>query len=308
MSPIELSVPASTSNLGPGFDAVGLALALYLRLRVTRLDGADDRVIWDFAEPLDGENLIARALDVATERRGERRVGLRIDVRSDIPRCAGLGSSAAAIVAGLCLSDALHGETPIEELLSLAAELEGHPDNTSAALLGGLTTSCRTADGRVVALAQPWPSRFQIVVATPQTSLETLASRAILPETVPLSDAVFNVQRVALLIHAVHAGEREALSAALADRLHQPYRASLVPGLYDALQLRHPSLVGVFLSGAGPSLAAVVDGDPGAVIALLDDLYRRMELACTVRPLAVHQPAFAATSVAALPRPTLRGF
>jgi homoserine kinase len=288
----EIVVPGSTSNLGPGFDALGLALGVYLRARI---DGAADdgvgRLRFQFdGLTLSGENTIERALRAAAARHGFVLPSLEISVRSEIPLKAGLGSSAAAIVAGIRLFEAVAGPLPPGEVLTLAAELEGHPDNTSASILGGLTASCQAAGG-VLAVATRWPDEIRVLVATPAVGLETKVARATLPESIVRADAVFNLQRTALLLQAIHAGRYEVLREALCDRLHQPYRAALVPGLAQALAFDDPALLGVFLSGAGPSIAALTLGDAPQVVDRFTRLYRdELRLACTVRTLHVHQP------------------
>jgi homoserine kinase len=289
MAAIEIAVPGSTSNLGAGFDALGLALSVYLRLKVTVGKG-EPYVTFRFGGlTLDGENSIERALRAAAARYGTTLPPLSVDVTSDIPLKAGLGSSAAAIVAGIRLYEAIAGPLPVDDVLTLASELEGHPDNTSASILGGLVTSCQ-ADGKVMAVATPWPAAIRVVVATPSVALETKVARAALPASVSRGDAIFNVQRTALFVQAIAAGRYDVLREALRDRLHQPYRAPLVPGLERALTFDHPKLLGVFLSGAGPSIAALTEGVTPEIDTLFHKLYQELGLACTVRALDVHQP------------------
>jgi homoserine kinase len=296
----EVVVPGSTSNLGAGFDALGLALGVYLHARITAADTNANpnnagglRFTFD-GLALAGENSIERAFRAAAARRAAVPAALPsldIAVRSDIPLKAGLGSSAAAIVAGIRLYETVAGPLTQDEVLTLAAELEGHPDNTSASILGGLTASCQT-DSRVIAIATRWPEAIRVVIATPELALETKVARARLPASVSRADAVFNLQRTAVLLQAVAAGRYDALREALRDRLHQPYRAPLVPGLERAIAFEHPSLLGVFLSGAGPSIAAFTLGESPAVVDLFERLYRdELRIACTVRTLTVHQPA-----------------
>jgi homoserine kinase len=285
-------VPGSTSNLGPGFDALGLALQIYLEVRITRVDEdarAGHRFTFVEGAP-DGENAIAQALEAAVAATGFSLPSLELQVSNGIPVRAGLGSSAAAIVAGLRIFSTFH---PIEEsrLLALATALDGHPDNVSASLFGGLTSSCQAGDG-VLCVSAPWPEDVRVVVATPEIGLSTKKARGVLPATIDRADAVFNVQRVALLLQALAARQYDVVREALADRLHQPYRTSLVPGLAEAAALNDPSLLGTFLSGAGPSIAALVVGETTAVEAKLRQLYGRdLGLPCRIRSLAVHQPA-----------------
>jgi homoserine kinase len=288
---LRLRVPGSTSNLGPGFDALGLALQVYLELDVTAVvdDGAGRlRFTFEGGAPA-GENAIATAI---ADEAGRRRVtlpSLDLAVRSTIPVQAGLGSSAAAIVAGLRLVHVLCNDGDVGRLLDAATALEGHPDNVSASILGGLTASSQSSSG-VTSVASAWPSRVRVVIATPRVGLATSKARGVLPSTLSRADAVFNVQRTALLLQAIHTGSLEAIAAALDDRLHQPYRAPLVPGLAEALAFRHPTVLGAFLSGAGPSIGAFVLDDAGAAERFFTDLYARQGLACAVRTLDVHQP------------------
>jgi homoserine kinase len=293
---LEILVPGSTSNLGPGFDALGLALRCYLRLRILGIgDGPPGTVTWRFGGPApDGENYIERGFRTLAGDGLARVPALHVEVTTDIPMKAGLGSSAAALVAGFRLFEACAGRQPLDRLLDLAADLEGHPDNTSASLLGGFVASCRTRHGRVAAIATRWPADLRVVVATPAITLETKKAREVLPEHVPLADAVNNVQRAALLVQAVASGDRHALREAFHDSLHQPYRARLVPGLAQALAFEHPAVYGVFLSGAGPSIAAIVSDEGSVVRGMFEHVYRGLGLAVSVRTLEVHQPDEAA--------------
>ena len=288
---LRIRVPGSTSNLGPGFDALGLALQVYLEVDVVRaVDDGAGRLTFDFAGGAPaGENAIAVAIADEAARRGVTLPSLDLAVRSTIPIQAGLGSSAAAIVAGLRLVHALCGDGDAGRLLDAATALEGHPDNVSASILGGLTASSQ-GPGGVTSVASAWPARVRVVIATPRVGLATAKARGVLPATLSRADAVFNVQRTALLLQAVHTGNLDAIGAALDDRLHQPYRAPLVPGLADALAFRHPTVLGAFLSGAGPSIGAFVLDDAGAAERFFTDLYARQGLACAVRTLDVHQP------------------
>jgi homoserine kinase len=288
----DIAVPGSISNVGPAFDTLSVALQLYVR--VTVLDvcpSAPDSLEFHFADgPLVGDNRIERAFRLARARYGVPAPGLRVEVRSTIPRCAGLGSSGAATIAGFRLYEAVTSAHSGEDWLSLACELEGHPDNAAAALIGGMTLSCQREDGRVLLRGWRWPDDIHIVIATPGVPLETAVARRVLPATVTLADAVFNLQRALLLVRAIETGRHEDLREALRDRWHQPYRTPLVPGLKEALALEHPSLLGTCLSGAGPSVVAFATGGAADVTALLEATYARLRVPCTVRLVAVHQP------------------
>lgn len=287
----EIAVPASIGNLGPGFDTLGLAVSLHLRVRVTRVvaDGKA-RLVCRFIDGAPAaSNLIARAFHASPRKRV--RHSIEVEIRSGIPQRAGLGSSAAATVAGLRLRDALDGPRPLEELAAVACRLEGHPDNAAAALFGGLTSSCVLADGTVTVTRWRWPSSWRILVVTPDVQLSTTAARDVLPERVLLADAVFNLQRVAHLLGAVTRKDADALSLALDDRCHQRYRQPLVPLLRDALRLRHRDLLGVCLSGAGPSIVAFTNSNVAAVERVLNRLYRAADVPCTIRRVKAHDAA-----------------
>ena len=293
---IVLRVPGSIANLGPGFDTLAVAVQLYLTLRVRRAPG-DAGLRFEFVnQRLDGENYIERAFRFLAERHEQPIPSLDIKVESDIPMKGGLGSSAAATVAGLRLFQIIagpsmvgHNVVPVteQELLATACELEGHPDNIAAAMLGGLTVSCEMG-GVLRVLRATWPESLAIIVATPEQHLATKASRAVLPEMISRADAIFNVQRVAFLLEALRSADFTLLRDALDDRLHQPYRAAIVPGLKEALALRHPSLLGVCLSGAGPSIVALAQHNLDQVSALLADIYIRKSIPCRVQTLLVH--------------------
>lgn len=283
---IVFRVPGSIANLGPGFDTLAVAVELYLTLRVRRASAGGLQFAFVDTE-LVGENYIERAFRYMAEKRGVAIPSLAIQVESAIPMKSGLGSSAAATVAGLRLFEAVVEPISEDEMLQAACELEGHPDNIAAAIVGGLTVSCKTASGLRV-LRAIWPQHLSILVATPQQFLSTQASRSVLPEKLPLADAIFNVQRVALLLEALRTEDFSLLHEALQDRLHQPYRAPLVPGLREALALRHPSLLGVCLSGAGPSVMAVVERDADEIATLLQQIYIRQSIPVIVRQLKVY--------------------
>jgi homoserine kinase len=296
----EISVPGSIANLGPGFDALSVAVQLYLRVRVIAIRPSEpDAIDWDFAgQAPSGENRIETAFRLARTRRGIPAPGLRVHVESEIPQTAGLGSSAAAAIAGLKLYEAVvsgFSQTSAgsalnrtSDLLAMATELEGHPDNAAAALLGGLTVSCQLENGRIVARSWRWPDALRLVVATPDVPLQTSHARRVLPADLSMRDAVFNLQRALLLIHALDSGQYDDLRDAMRDRWHQPARAPLVPGLTEALAIDDPAVLGICLSGAGPSIVALAsDGAPRAAT-LLRALYDRLGVTCTIRTLSAH--------------------
>ena len=270
---VHVRVPATTANLGPGFDALGLALALYNDVEAREADAVTVAVEGHGAGELarDGRNVVARGVRLAYEAAGRAFKGVALRCVNRIPASRGLGSSAAAWVGGLVAGNALlGGPLTRDALLALATRSEGHPDNVAAAVYGGLTVSCLDgADVRAIPL--PVPPALTWVVLVPEVRSATAEARAVLPATVPRGDAIFNVQRVALLLAALSAGRFDTLRTALDDRLHQPYRLKLfpwMPAVADAA--RAAGALGCVLSGAGPSLLAVVSGDGSAVARAMD--------------------------------------
>jgi homoserine kinase len=284
-----ISVPASIANLGPGLDTLALAVRLFLHLHVrkSRQPGAGGLHFHFRNIELQGENLIERAFHHLAARR--RLPSVDIEVETEIPLCAGLGSSAAAVAAGFRLFETLFGPQPIDKLLAAGCAIEGHPENVAAALLGGLVVCCQRNDGSVIALPASWPRSLRIIVATPEVQLETRRSRAILPRTVPLSAAVANVQRVAVMLEGLRSRNYTVLSEALRDQLHQSSRCAIVPALDRLLELHHPGLIGVCLSGSGPSVAAVAQSHLREISALLTGTFRKAGVRAVTRTLSVYE-------------------
>ncbi len=257
-------VPASTANLGAGFDCFGLALDLYLEVRVRiapdKIKTGRVAVSGEGAVllPAGGDNLIVRAMQFVAEREGFSLPPLSLEVHNEIPLGRGLGSSGAAIVAGAVLGAAIaRKKIPSPQLVRYAAEIEGHSDNVAAALLGGWVTIVNTPEGPIV-LRQPWPVEIRAVVVSPDLQLDTKKARAILTKEVPREDAVFNLQRTALFSAALARRRYDLIGEAMRDHLHQTQRQSLVPGLAEALAIPpQPGLLGIALSGAGPSVLAL---------------------------------------------------
>jgi homoserine kinase len=271
-------VPASSANLGPGFDALGLALGLYLEVRfrpapalAIRASGRDasmistgnDNLIWQTAQ--DVAATLSRALPP-----------VEIEIQNDIPLGKGLGSSAAALTAGVVLADQLLslGWTP-SRVLDEAARIEGHPDNVAACVLGSIVTSAIDASGTARAIRLELSPKFRIAVVVPDFILPTSKARTVLPDSYRRADAVFNVQRSALLISALTTGATWAFPAALEDRLHQPYRYPLVPGLEEMVALRAEGLLGCALSGAGPSILVFYEAGHAAVCDQVRQVFAR---------------------------------
>ncbi len=263
---VKVRVPASTANLGPGFDALGMALGLYNEIEVAlEGDGLRLEVEGEGAERLQAlgdRNLVARSVSQTLERLGNRAAGIRIRMLNRIPLSRGLGSSSAAALGGVAAAAALAGATlRPEEMLDLALPFEGHPDNITPALLGGLTVST-LVDGKIRCVRLPVPDGLQAIAVIPEFFLSTAKARRALPVMVPRQDAVFNVGRVALFLAAMQAGRLDLLREAAQDRLHQPYRSPLVPGMREVLaEGERAGALACFLSGAGPTLLALTTGD-----------------------------------------------
>src|SRR5262245_41661265 len=275
-------VPASTSNLGASFDTCGLALSLYLRIEVEPSErGFEIILTGEGAEklPLDESNLIIRAALHAAQQQRRKIPGARLRVDSQIPLSRGLGSSSAAIIAGISIYEALSGERlSEEEFFDYALHFEGHGDNLAPSTLGGMVVavvkeyvdySC--AERRsLVAVKRHWPEEIRIVLCIPEVEMETAKMRAVLPQMITRHDAIYNLQRAALLQAALAERRYDLLNEALPDRLPPPLRAPLSPGLSEVLKLndepaKHPGLLGVAISGAGSALIAFATGNCDAI-------------------------------------------
>lgn len=294
-------VPGSVANLGGGFDTLAVAVQLYLRARIVdvRADGGARLEVVSSRPAVRGSNAVERAFAALARRARTPVPTVFAEIDSDIPMAAGLGSSAAACVAGLRIFERVTAPVPEATLLAAATSLEGHADNAAAALLGGMTSVVEdeaaaplpgSEAGRSVrALRWEWPGDLRLIVATPFTGLATAKARAALAATITRKDAVFNLQRVLSLVHALQNGEYDRLREALQDRWHQPARAALVPHLAAVLAIDDPDVLGACLSGAGPSVAVLARRDVARVERLLQTTCEAAGSPVTVRTLAAHQ-------------------
>lgn len=261
-SPVTVRVPATSANLGPGFDTLGLALDLYDEITVEATDSGlhiDVTGAGQGEVPLDETHLVVRSMQAAFDLLGEKPSGLRLTCRNVVPHGRGLGSSAAAIVGGLVAARALvEGEDRLDDatLFQLATDLEGHPDNVAPALFGGLTISW--VDGAAAAVER-LDCQVPVTVFVPPTAVSTAEARGLLPESVSHADAVFNAGRSALLVAALlHAPHR--LISATEDRLHQTYRSAAMPESYRLVRSLRVEGVPAVISGAGPTVLAFARG------------------------------------------------
>lgn len=297
---VSVQIPATTANLGPGFDCLGLALALYNRVRfVESAGGLSVTVRGEGARslPADETNLVVQAAWQLFDWVKWRPSGLRIIQENGIPIGSGLGSSAAAVLGGLIAANAMSGQqlSP-DALLSLAAELEGHPDNVMPAYHGGLVLTNKASDRWHVEQIQI-PS-MNVVVVLPGFDLPTAEARAVLPADIPLSDAVFNAGRLGLLIRALETNDYDKLSLAMQDRLHQPYRLPLIPGMPEVFEAaRIAGASGVALSGAGPAVVAFAPAQQKAIGEAMVSAFSAAGLTSRMWELSVDTKGVVLTSV-----------
>ena len=270
---VSVKVPATTANIGPGFDCLGMALPIYntVTIEETVLPGtgieinviSENDTTDDFSLehiPMDENSIIYKAVELLYNSIGQTPSELKITVHSQIPIARGLGSSASVIVGGLLAANELLGK-PADEaaLLSIATEVEGHPDNVTPAIVGGLVITSSEDDGSIVYKKLDWPSDWTLTVCVPEYELATDISRSVLPKEVPMADAVFNAKNMAMFVHAIHTKDSQLMKLALKDKLHQPYRMKLVPGLEKIIEnFKHEeNVLGCVLSGAGPSILII---------------------------------------------------
>lgn len=270
---VSVKVPATTANLGSGFDCLGMALPIYnvitieetvlpgtgIEINILNETGVENAFAMEHI-PTDENNLVYKAVEMLYNSIGQNPSELKITVKSQIPVARGLGSSASVIVGGLLAANELLGN-PADEpaLLSIATEVEGHPDNVTPAIVGGLVLTSMEDDGSIVYRKLIWPEDWVITVCIPDYELATDISRSVLPKEVPMADASFNLRRIAMFMHAIQNKDEELMKLALQDKLHQPYRMKLVPGLNQIIKnLKHEeSVLGCVLSGAGPSILII---------------------------------------------------
>jgi len=258
---VKVQVPATTANLGPGFDCLGLALELHNSVKLAVADEVTVEITGHGANslPRDRSHLVLRAADFLAEQVGEDvPPGWHLIQHNEIPLARGLGSSSAAIVGGLvACNELLQLSCTPDELLKLAAEIEGHPDNVAPALYGGLTVCC-TGEEQLDCLSFPPPEGLLVVLAIPDFEVSTEEARRVLPQQIPHADGVFNTSHAAMTLAGLLSGRLDVLTRAMQDRLHQPYRADLVPGMEQACQAAlEAGACGAALSGSGPTIVAL---------------------------------------------------
>lgn len=270
---VNVKVPASSANIGPGFDCLGMALPLYniITIEETVLPGTgieinimskDESIDESTFEniPKDENNLVYKAIEMLYNSIGQEPSELRINIQTGIPIARGLGSSSSIVVGGLLAANELLGRPADEKaLLAIATEVEGHPDNVAPAILGGLVLATQEDDGTLSYCKLDWPDEWDITVCIPEFQLATEISRSVLPKEVPMQDAIFNAKHLGMMIQAINTKDSKLMRLAMKDRLHQPYREKLVPGMHEIMEaFKHEDgVLGCVLSGAGPSLLIV---------------------------------------------------
>lgn len=301
---ISVKVPATTANLGSGFDCLGMALPVYntitieetvlpgtgIEINVINDNEAADELLMEHI-PMDENSIIYKAVELLYNSIGQTPSELKITVQSQIPIARGLGSSASVIVGGLLAANELLGR-PADEvaLLSIATEVEGHPDNVTPAIVGGLVLSSQEEDGSILYRKLNWPEEWNITVCVPDYELSTEISRSVLPKEVPMEDAVFNAKRLGMFIQAVNTKDAELMKLALQDKLHQPYRMKLVPGLDKIIEnLKHEeNVLGCVLSGAGPSIIVISQkNNLDKIKSIIKDTWEDMNVKVNIMTLPV---------------------
>ena len=279
---VKVRVPGTSANCGPGFDCLGVACTIYNELELTLLEEErlDIEITGDGAEniPVDERNIVWRSIQKLLERAGKAQEykGAVIRMNNGVPLSRGLGSSATAIVGGLkAANECLGNPFTNRDLLQMATEIEGHPDNVAPAIFGGFTISIvRNGKPECFSLMPKLP--VKLVVTVPDFFLPTKAARAVLPAEVPMKDAVFNIGRAAMLTAALCKGNKSFLRSVFDDALHQPYRAKLIPGMYDVFKAaRAAGALGASMSGAGPCLIAFTVENADAVGMAMRDAFAR---------------------------------
>ncbi len=292
MSSFTVRAPASSANLGPGFDSLGISLGLFTTLRVTRQAFTQVVPLGPDLQgtPADTSNYIYRCMQLAARRVGRELPPVRVEIQTEVPLARGLGSSAAALVAGLVAANVLLGE-PLgqDELLDMAAREEGHADNVAPALMGGIAVATLDKVGTHFVRLEP-PEHLGVTVLIPDFELSTSKARAVLPTEYSRADTVHALSHAALLAAALATGRLDLLEHAMQDYVHQIWRAPLVPGLTDVLEgaTRHGAL-GAALSGAGPTVLCFHDArqDTAGLHAFLHGVMRRNGLDGRVMNLSI---------------------
>jgi homoserine kinase len=303
---VSVKVPASSANMGPGFDCLGIALPIHniITIEETVLPGTGieinlmseessmDEMIFNNI-PKDENNIVYKAVEMLYNSIGQEPSELKINIQTQIPIARGLGSSSSVVVGGLLAANKLLG-SPADEtaLLAIATEVEGHPDNVAPAILGGFVLATQELDGTVSYCKLNWPKEWDLTVCIPDFELSTNVARSVLPHEVPMQDAIFNAKHLAMLVNAVNTKDAKLMKVALQDRLHQPYREKLVPGMKEIMEVfkHEENVLGCVLSGAGPSLLIISHKyDLDNIKATVKEIWEKQNIKADVRTLKVEE-------------------
>lgn len=286
-----VKVPASTANLGPGFDTIGLALQLYTTIKVKRSDHTQFYLLGDHQQglPTDKRNLIYQVIDHLFKKAGLHTPELEIEVDTDIPLARGLGSSGTAIVGGLVAGNYLAGQPfSKQDLFQIASEMEGHPDNVGASLFGGMIVAAKNELGEYAHIQLSPPESLKVVVAIPDYELPTKLARDVLPDHYSRKDTVHAISHSALLAAAMAKGDLSALQVALDDRVHQPYRKALLPGFEEIQKnCRQFGALGAVISGAGPTILAFAPGNSEELRHYMESTLQKAGVSAKVMELGI---------------------
>ena len=300
---VSVRVPATSANLGPGFDCFGLALPVYNTITIEELVDPNEDIqinvfsdefdVTEFHIPTDKTNIVYRAVDLLFAYIGQTPQSMRINIYTDIPLASGFGSSASVIAGGLIATNELLGSpADTDTLIAIGTEIEGHPDNLAAAVLGGFVLSSQESDGSVTTRKIPWPNEWKITMCHPDFELPTKISRSVLPDMISLKDAAYNARRTAMMVSAVLNKDEELFRLGMQDRLHQPYRTKLVPGLEEIINnLKHKdNVLGTALSGAGPGIIVVTkDANTDELRNIVQDTWSRYSVNVSTKTVSVEQ-------------------
>lgn len=291
---VTVRVPGTTANCGPGFDSLGIACSIYneLTMELTENEFLEISVEGAGAEDIsDGpDNIVWTSVKLFLERAGlkERYRGARMHMVNQVPLSRGLGSSATAIVTGIYAANAFCGSPMSKhDMLQLATEMEGHPDNVAPALYGGFTISTMK-DGRADTMSFMPKLDLKLIVAVPDFYLSTSKARAVLPEKITRAEAIYNISRAAMLAASLARGDREYLASAIDDAIHQPYRAQLIPGMYDVFEAaRNAGAFGAALSGAGPCVIAFAENGTEAIGMAMKEEFAKHNVKAEILQLSI---------------------
>ena len=282
---VSIKVPGSTSNLGPGFDTLGLAINLFLKLEAETSDKLQINVHGEGEKeiPKNNNNLIYRSYQEYFKYVNEPSIPIRLSLKNEIPLKRGLGSSGAAIVGGILTARKFaNKKVTDEELLNIAASVEGHADNVTPSLFGGLNACCMIKN-KVIASKIKFPKRIKLIAVIPDLNISTKKARAILPKQINFKDAVFNVQRISLLLNSFYTNDFDNMKYYLCDKLHQDYRKEFVPGFDSAVKKGvEAGALGIYLSGSGPTIMAFCKNNNKIIAKVIVDVLKKKNIACRV--------------------------